>query len=206
MRINNIHAANQWSHSWALESHKRLFLEYRNAQCECFLAERTWEKAWYFTTFFTADIFLHVFGWNRTSDSLLLGSIWEDILDWRNRTFHPVLNWVFMWLDGWMSHINFLPLELPVLSVDNLHKQFETRSGPKSYQAWSGSKLLDTLINGILKIIIQIKQLILKQNQMRKKHAKCPSIMVSLAMSKTPKTGFLTLLLIWYFRWLINAY
>ena len=41
-------------------------------------------------------------------------------------------------------------LFLPVLSADNLFKQFGPRSGPTKHQALSGSKLFDTNFNGIL--------------------------------------------------------
>ena len=41
---------------------------------------------------------------------------------------------------------NYIFLCLQVLSADNLCKQFEHRSGPTICQAWSGSKLFDTLM------------------------------------------------------------
>ena len=46
----------------------------------------------------------------------------------------------------WKSHVMALTLCLLVLSVDNFCKQFGPRVGQTKGQAWSGSKLFDTLL------------------------------------------------------------
>ena len=84
-----------------------------------------------------------------------------------------------------------LTLRLLVSSADNFCKQFRSRSGLTKCQAWSGSKLFDTLIKYLKEFFQKID--FEKNQQTTKKHAKLPS-------RQSVKVPTMTAL--WYHSWL----
>ena len=68
---------------------------------------------------------------------------------------------------------NSLTLCLPVLSADNLCKQFGPRPGPTKHRALSGSKLFDALMV-FLKEFFEKVDFEEKYQQMTKKREKLP--------------------------------
>ena len=67
-----------------------------------------------------------------------------------------------------------LKFNILVSFADNLCKQFGSRTSLTKCQAWSGSKLFDTL-NGISERLILQKLILKKSSKPQKKHEKLPS-------------------------------
>ena len=78
------------------------------------------------------------------------------------------------------SHHTPSLLAVTFVSVDNLFKQFESRSGPTKCRSCSGPKLFDSLIVFLKEFL---KKIILKKvSRQQQKHEKLPSLQNSFIM------------------------